>query len=409
MGLRPIGSEKLPVNKKIIRIMEIANYQPNTESTTDNGIEYSIEASNNKVYGIVRENSNYIIKEGDSLDNLGYVNGMRNSKKETFRSYGAALKRLNLIMNEVNSEVGNNDGMSLYGEQEKFTLKTPEVSEPEMDMDMDLDLGSDDMDMGDDEEEFDMDMGDDEDGEDEEDMSLDMDSEEEGETNIKAIQKLTGKLGQKLRDLKDEMEGDDIKYVINSIISAVNLEKLSEEDVEDILGKFEDEEIDYSEEGEYELDSDGDEEFDMDMGDDEDGEEEIEMDLEMGETEDPIDEFWGGIAKAAASGAAGAAMNNMMESGGSVDRTISKYFKESKSEEISKKQLIESFIDKKITNNVENEKVSKYCLSYEQEVTSTKLMEKYNVNFKGRNKQGDLLFIGKNVKFGITKGGKVIK
>ena len=152
MGLRPIGSEKLPVDQKIIRIMEIANYQPNTESTIDNGVEYSIEASNNRVYGIVRENSNYIIKEGDSLDNLGYVNGMRNSKKETFRSYGAALKRLNLIMNEINSEVGNEDGMSLYGEQEKFTLKTPEVSEPEMDMD--LDLGSDDMDMGDDDDEM---------------------------------------------------------------------------------------------------------------------------------------------------------------------------------------------------------------------------------------------------------------
>ena len=251
---------------------------------------------------------------------------------------------------------------------------------------------------------MDLDLGS-EDGEEDVDMDLDLDSEEDGETNIKAIQKLTGKLGQKLRDLKDEMEGDDIKYVINSIISAVNLEKLSEEDVEDILGKFEDEEIDYAEEGEYELDSDGDEEFDM--GDDE----EMEIDLEMGESEhaDPIDEFWGGIAKSAVSGAAGAAMDSMLKSESSVDRTISKYFKESKSEEISKKQLIESFIGKKITNNVENKKVSKYYLSYEQEVTSTKLMEKYNVKFKGRNKQGDLLFMNENVKVGVTKGGKIIK
>ena len=296
MGLRPIGSEKLKGQDKINRIMEIANYKPNTESTIDGGgVEYSIEASNNRVYGIARENSNYIIKEGDSLDNLGYLNGMRNSRKETFRSYSAALKKLNLIINEINSSTGNEDGLSLYGEQEKFTLKMPDIDEPEEEMDMDL--GSDDMDldMGDEEgEDVDMDLDMDDEGGEDMDMDVDVDvdmGDEEGETTIKSIQKLTGKLGQKLRDLKDEMEGDDIKYVINSIISAVDLEKLSEDDVEDILSKFDDEEIDYSEEGEYELDSDGDEEFDMDI-EDEGGDEELDMDIEMGEEEDKIDEFW---------------------------------------------------------------------------------------------------------------------
>ena len=401
MGLRPIGSEKLKGQDKINRIMEIANYKSNTESTIDGGVEYSIQASNNRVYGITRENSSYIIKEGDSLDNLGYIDGMRNSRKQTFRSYGAALKKLNLMINEINSSTGNEAGLSLYGEQEKFTLKTPEISEPEEDMD--VDLGSDDVDLGiDDEDGGDIDFGmDDEEGDD---MDIDIDVDvdgEEGETTIKSIQKLTGKLGQKLRDLKDEMEGDDIKYVINSIISAVDLEKLSEDDVEDILSKFEDGEIDYAEEGEYELDSDGDEDFDMDVED-----EEEDFDIEMGESEDKIDEFWQGMAARAA---VGLAANSMSESKNPVDKTIKKYFKESKSEKSNKKQSIKEFINKKISTNSNNNKASKYYLSYEQEVVSNKLMEKYSVNFKGRNKQGDLLFMNENIKVGVSKEGKIIK
>jgi hypothetical protein len=56
------------------------------------------------------------------------------------------------------------------------------------------------------------------------------------------VQKFAGKLGQELRDQKEKMESDDIKYVLNMIISAVDLEKLDDEDLEDISKKFEPEE-----------------------------------------------------------------------------------------------------------------------------------------------------------------------
>jgi hypothetical protein len=52
------------------------------------------------------------------------------------------------------------------------------------------------------------------------------------------IQKFAGKLGQELRDQKEKMESDDIKYVLNMIISAVDLDKLDDEDIEEIGGKF---------------------------------------------------------------------------------------------------------------------------------------------------------------------------
>jgi hypothetical protein len=53
------------------------------------------------------------------------------------------------------------------------------------------------------------------------------------------IQKFAGKLGQELRDQKEKMESDDIKYVLNMVISAVNLDKLEDEDIEEIAKKFE--------------------------------------------------------------------------------------------------------------------------------------------------------------------------
>lgn len=64
------------------------------------------------------------------------------------------------------------------------------------------------------------------------------------EDPIKAIQKLTGKLTQKMRDTVEQLESDNIKYILNSIISASDVKKLSDEDKTDILNKIEDKEED---------------------------------------------------------------------------------------------------------------------------------------------------------------------
>jgi hypothetical protein len=68
--------------------------------------------------------------------------------------------------------------------------------------------------------------------------------EDEGKRSsyMAEAQKYAGKLGQELRDLHDRMESDDIKYILNMIISAVDLDKLSDEDIEEIGKKFEREE-----------------------------------------------------------------------------------------------------------------------------------------------------------------------
>ena len=319
--LKPIGSEKLPLDQKLQRIMEIANY--GMTAKVDNhktaSLEYNIKAADGTKYGIIRENAQYmILKEGQN--GYEYLNGMRNNSRYSFNSYSEALKKLNLLMKPINENYNGGKQLNLIGEQEeeetKFVLKQPESEDAGEETE---DLGFDDaMDMGGEEETTDIDL----------DVEDDLGGEEiEGEVDVevtddedatKAIQKLTGKLGQKLRDLPEpEMTADIIKYVLNSVISAVDLEKLSSDDKDEIVEKFEDEDIEYTEEGEFDVELSGDEE--MDLGDDdimsldtEDdmGGDDLDMDLEtelaegMVDGDDELDENLGALARMAVGAAA---------------------------------------------------------------------------------------------------------
>jgi hypothetical protein len=63
-------------------------------------------------------------------------------------------------------------------------------------------------------------------------------TENPDEPILKTVQKLTGKLSQKMRDGGEELTSKDYKYVINSIVSAIDMTKISEEDMTDILNKI---------------------------------------------------------------------------------------------------------------------------------------------------------------------------
>lgn len=55
---------------------------------------------------------------------------------------------------------------------------------------------------------------------------------------IKSVQKLTGKLGQKIREIGQNIETQDIKYILNSIISAIPMNKLNDADKNDVIKKI---------------------------------------------------------------------------------------------------------------------------------------------------------------------------
>ena len=266
--LKPIGSEKLQGEDKIKRILEIARYKENVPSNVNESsrTEFAKTLADGQTYEIVKEKLGYVIKQhvNESLD---YVEPMKNRKY--YKSYSQALKRLNLMAGEINRLTENEEEVSMFnlGEQKKFTLKLPKqevpAPAPEPTPEMDAEL-PDEGDMGLDADNTDV-AG-------EEDINVDVDVEEptqsdEEEVDFKLIQKLTGKLGQKIRTMNESvgMTSEDVKYVINSILSALDLSKLDETDKEDIVARFE-EDSDYGMEGdELDLDVSGDAEMEMDV------------------------------------------------------------------------------------------------------------------------------------------------
>jgi hypothetical protein len=261
--LRPIGSEKLEGLDKINRILEIAKYNEKIPNpiNENSSIEYAKKLADGKKYHIIKEKSGYVIKSGLNESTLDYIEPMKSRKY--YPSYSQALKRLNLIVKEVNTLTGRKENLSLFneGDSNKYYLKYsetneqamppasgptqppppapsmppppapstpppgPESSGPEPDIEM-------------------------------EDMSTmpDMEEPKDEVVSMKTIQKLTGKLTQKIRSFlsneENEMTSKDIKYVINSVLSAFDLNDLDDEDKEEILGKFEEEDMDDSEGGE---------------------------------------------------------------------------------------------------------------------------------------------------------------
>ena len=312
-GIKPIGSEKLQGIDKIRRMIEISRYNENFPQSVNEtkSTEYSISLADGNIYKIEKERQGYIIKMAINESNSEYIDPMKGRKY--YSSYSQALKRLNLMVREINVLHENEEGISLIGEQKKkFILKTKKKTPPPVDLgtpppadlgtpppadlgtppppadlgtppppadlgtppppDMGGDMGAPPPDMGGDMGAPPPDMGGDM-GAPPPDMEGDIGSpppDMEGEelddekpkekkvSEIKRIQILVGKLAQKIRSYEEEsdLSNKEVKYIINSILSAIDVDVLDEDDIEQIIGKLEG--VD-DEEGEEEDDSFGDE------------------------------------------------------------------------------------------------------------------------------------------------------
>ena len=403
--LKPIGSEKLTGQSKLARIMEIARYgeTPKSEINESSTNEYSRVLADGHTYTIVREKSGYIVKKGINESELDYIEPMKNRKY--YKSFSQAMKKINLVAGELNRIHENQEGINMFGEQKKFVLKTPEVEvddtpaiedtpasdDPSPSVDADLSVDAVDTPSGDDldiemdaaaEAEGDIDI-DAELGGDMGDEEISVDDEED-EMNFKTIEKLTGKLGQKLRKM-DQAEGltsDNMKYVINSILSALDLNNLDEADREDILAYFEEDEdsIDYGVDDETDLDVElgGD---DLDLGIDS----EVELEPEM-ETEESV------------------------YSESKIDKVLSKYYQINESEvKAEQEKKVKKFIENKIKNVSVKKVIKEFAETVEQELASEFLVkESNNLKFIGKTNLKNLVFEadGKQVK--ITRTGELL-
>jgi len=408
--LKPIGSEKLQGAEKIARIMEIARYgeAPKQEINVNETTDYTRVLADGNVYGIVKERNGYIVKKGIDESTLDYIDPMKNRKYHS--SYSQALKKLNLIAGELNRLNENEQGTELFGEQKKFVLKTPTSSAPApapvapapempapspepapapMGDESMPEPPSDDMmpdDMGMDEPPSDDMMPDD--------MGGESGEGDEGPVTLKQVQKLTGKLGQKLRAYasEQEMTSEDVKYVLNSILSAVDLNLLDETDKEDILSRFESEEggeegSDYDEIGMEPTEPDT---SDLDMGD------EISTQPEVGESDGYKSKI-------------NAIMDGMFTES-KVDKILSKYFVETPEEkELNESKKVQTYIKKKINKVSVMEEVKNLSETIEQELTSEFILrENESAKFIGKTNLKNLVFENEGKQIKVSPKGEIL-
>jgi hypothetical protein len=407
--LKPIGSEKLQGAEKIARIMEIARYgeAPKQEINVNETTDYTRVLADGNVYGIVKERNGYIVKKGIDESTLDYIDPMKNRKYHS--SYSQALKKLNLIAGELNRVNENEQGTELFGEQKKFVLKTPtssapapapvapapapEMPAPSPEMPAPSPMGDDTMPepMGDDMMPDDMET--DEPSMDEP-MGDPMGGEDEGPVTLKQVQKLTGKLGQKLRAYasEQEMTSEDVKYVLNSILSAVDLNLLDETDKEDILSRFEGEEggeegSSYDEIGMEPTEPDT---SDLDMGG------EITAEPEVGESDGYKTKI-------------NAIMDGMFNES-KVDKILSKYFVETPEEKkMNESKKVQTYIKKKINKVNVMEEIKNLSETIEQELTSEFILrENESAKFIGKTNLKNLIFENEGKQIKVSPKGEIL-
>ncbi len=407
--LKPIGSEKLTGQDKLKRIMEIARYKETTPSNINENstTEFDITLADGMNYQIVKEKQGYIIKKGITESVVEYIEPMKNRKY--YSSYSQALKRLNLLTKELNRLNENEEEISMFGEQKKIVLKTPKpLGSPEGDSvpptapieppavpppalppspdasaapaEIPVPVGGGDELPAPEGEEMQADV-DTEGSPEGEEMQADVDAETgEEKVTFKTIQKLTGKLTQKIRVLDSEegMTSENIKYVINMVLSSLDLKNLSEEDKEEIIAKFEETSEDLGAD-----DMDG-----TDLTDDsevEDIQTDMDTEVEQGgdmQAEPEMKEY-----------GHGAIVDSIFRES-KIDKVISKYFEVTKKEILeSKKNKVERFKVKREDFKKRMEPVKKMSETKEQELASQKFLEENISSYLiGKTNKKNLVF-----------------
>lgn len=407
--LKPIGSEKLKGQEQINRMLQIAKYKEAipTPINEDTRVEYNTKLVDGNVYYISKEKQGYIIKKGITESTLDYIEPMKN--RTYYNSYAEALKKLNLLAKELNRVHNVNEGISLFTEDKKYFLKNPnpatteEAPAPEAE---EMPAPP----MGDEtpappSDEVNMDMPAEPEGEMPSEETPDMGMEDMGpetpdeDVSFKIIQKLTGKLAQKIRDFQEkdeEITSKDAKYVVNSILSALS-DNLEDDDKEDIISKLEGEE----EEADYGMEPTG-----MDMED----EEEMPADEEMPSEDEMPEEPKGEMSEEEMNEKFMEKVMSGVFGESKVDNILSKYFvisenerKFAKEKEIKKKLFLEQ------KTSLDKTKIGKLSESRKQKNVAESVIESFpEMKFVGKTNKGNLVFEHNNKQLKVSPRGELL-
>ena len=220
------------------------------------------------------------------------------------------------------------------------------------------------------------------------------------DVSFKVIQKLTGKLAQKIRDFQEkdeEITSKDAKYVVNSILSAL-ADNLEDDDKEDIISKLEGEE-----DADYGMEPSGEEMPVDDMG----MEDEMPADEEM-----PSDDMGMEDETKAEVGEAelmqGLVSKIFSES--KVDKILSKYFVVTESEkkfneakENNKKVILEK------KKKMDKKKIGQLSESAKQASIAENIVENFpEISFVGKTNKGNLVFEHNNKQLKVSPKGELL-
>lgn len=229
-SIRAVGSELLQGKEKHERLIELMGIKKsiNESKKQTNNEDYIIHAADGKSYGIFRENKNFFVKYSnthtENPNDFEYIGGLVRKTKELHESYSDAFKRLNIMISDINQKYGVKNAKSLFEDNKQYVLQPeqPTTEAPSSAPTTDITPTT--------EPNPTPATG-----------EQPIDGNVDENDPVKVIQSLTGKLGQSLRDNMQNEEvvnNQMIKYVLNSVISAVDLNKLTPEDKEELNNKI---------------------------------------------------------------------------------------------------------------------------------------------------------------------------
>lgn len=187
------------------------------------------------------------------------------------------------------------------------------------------------------------------------------------------------------------MSSKDSKYVINSILSALNLNELDEEDKEEIISRFDETESNYD---------------DMEMsGSDENSEEDFNLDMEVDTEEQPSEDE----TEMKESDYVGSVIDSIF-SESKVDSLLKKYFSVNENEKkfiVEKKEEKKKVLKEKVRDS--KKEIVRLSESTKQTETALEIIKNFpGVNFVGKTNKGNLVFENKNKQLKVNRSGNIL-
>lgn len=252
---RPQGSEKIQdEGQKLERIRVMAgigqnhslNEGVNKFNTKFSTLLHEAVAADGHTYGLVQEGPKVYLKRLVN-DHYDYLTG--DEKNYAYKDFATAFKHMNFVFKDISQNSNHSGQINIFegglaekkNLSEKYILKTPAPQAPvnqpapsnlppqsgSPSFDDSGDMPSSDPSAS---KELGQEIG-------------SVEGEVEGQDPVKTIQKLVGKLTEKMRAADEQMMTSDfMKYILNSVISALDVQKFEDADLLSVIKKLKGEE-----------------------------------------------------------------------------------------------------------------------------------------------------------------------